>query len=92
MEYSAGLDISMEETHVCIMTGDGVVILDLRAPSTPAGIHHHARYAQTRHRVQAGLAERHLARAEVEPSSRAERRPREGVDDGVNTVAYCHFG
>jgi transposase len=26
MEYFAGLDISMAETHVCVMTENGVVI------------------------------------------------------------------
>jgi transposase len=38
MEYFAGLDVSMEETHVCVMTREGVVIQDVRAPSTPVGI------------------------------------------------------
>jgi hypothetical protein len=26
MEYFAGLDVSMEETHVCVMTSDGVAL------------------------------------------------------------------
>jgi transposase len=26
MEYFAGLDVSMAETHVCVVTGDGVVV------------------------------------------------------------------
>ena len=38
--------------------------------------HHHARHAATRHRVQTGVAA--PTGQEVEPSSRAERRPREG--------------
>ena len=38
MEYFAGLDVSMEETHICVMSRDGAVIHDAKAPSTPAGI------------------------------------------------------
>jgi len=38
MEYFAGLDVSMAETHLCVMSRDGAVILDVKAPSTPAGI------------------------------------------------------
>ena len=38
MEYFAGLDVSMEETHVCVVTQDGAVIHEVRAPSTPSGI------------------------------------------------------
>src|SRR4051794_8462595 len=38
MEYFAGLDVSMSETHVCVVTQDGAVIHEVRAPSTPAGI------------------------------------------------------
>jgi hypothetical protein len=45
-----------------------------------------------RHRVQAGLAEQHLAGQEVQTSSRAERRPREGADDGADSVACRQFG
>jgi transposase len=38
MEYFAGLDVSMSETHVCVVTQDGTVIHEVRAPSTPADI------------------------------------------------------
>ena len=38
MEYFAGLDVSMAETHVCVMTGNGTVIHDAKVPSTPADI------------------------------------------------------
>src|SRR5579864_974791 len=38
MEYFAGLDISMAETHVCVVTGGGGVIHNARVPSTPADI------------------------------------------------------
>src|SRR4051812_40355046 len=38
MEYFAGLDVSMSETHVCVVTQDGTVIHEVRVPSTPADI------------------------------------------------------
>src|SRR5579862_2511831 len=38
MEYFAGLDISMAETHVCVMTGSSTVIHYAKVPSTPADI------------------------------------------------------
>ena len=38
MEYFAGLDVSMSGTHVCVVTQDGAVIHEVRAPSTPADI------------------------------------------------------
>ena len=38
MEYFAGLDVSMAETHVCVMHLDGGVVYELRVPSTPADI------------------------------------------------------
>jgi transposase len=38
MEYFAGLDVSMAETHVCVVTGDGVVVHEGKVPSTPTDI------------------------------------------------------
>jgi transposase len=38
MEYFAGLDVSMEETHVCVVDRDGEVIRETKVPSTPADI------------------------------------------------------
>lgn len=38
MEYFAGLDVSMAETHVCVMTRDGAVMHEAKVPSTPADI------------------------------------------------------
>jgi transposase len=38
MEYFAGLDVSMAETHVCVMNRDGAVMLEVKMPSTPADI------------------------------------------------------
>src|SRR2546421_1532322 len=35
MEYFAGLDVSMEETHVCVVDRDGKVILEARTPTAP---------------------------------------------------------
>jgi transposase len=38
MEYFAGLDVSMAETHICVITRDGVVVHQVKVPSTPADI------------------------------------------------------
>lgn len=38
MEYFAGLDVSMEETHVCVVDRDGAVVREVKVPSTPADI------------------------------------------------------
>jgi transposase len=38
MEYFAGLDVSMAETHVCVMNRDGTVVHEVKVPSTPADI------------------------------------------------------
>ena len=36
MEYFAGLDISMKETHICVMDRDGKVDLETIAPTSSA--------------------------------------------------------
>jgi hypothetical protein len=38
MEYFAGLDVSMEETHVCVVTRQGAVVHEITVPSTVASI------------------------------------------------------
>jgi transposase len=38
MEYFAGLDVSMEETHVCVVDRDGAVIHEVKVPSMPTAI------------------------------------------------------
>jgi transposase len=38
MEYFAGLDVSMEETHVCVVDRDGAAIHEVKVPSTPTAI------------------------------------------------------
>ena len=38
MEYFAGLDISMKETHICVMDRDGKVALEAKAATLPAAI------------------------------------------------------
>ena len=35
MEYFAGLDVSMEETHVCVVDRDGKIILEARGQPHP---------------------------------------------------------
>ena len=38
MEYFAGLDISMEETHVCVVDREGTVVHEAKTASTPEAI------------------------------------------------------
>jgi transposase len=38
MDYYAGLDVSMNETHVCVVERDGSVVLEAKAPSTAEAI------------------------------------------------------
>jgi transposase len=38
MDYFAGLDISMEETHVCVVDRDGAVVHEAKTASTPEAI------------------------------------------------------
>ncbi len=38
MDYFAGLDVSMAQTHVCVMNRDGAVTCEVKVPSTPADI------------------------------------------------------
>src|SRR3984893_8221577 len=38
MEYFAGLDVSMNETHVIVVDRDGKVILETRTPTAPKTI------------------------------------------------------
>src|SRR5262249_26591462 len=38
MEYFAGLDISMKETHICVVDRDGKVVHEAKAATSPAAI------------------------------------------------------
>lgn len=38
MEYFAGLDVSMEETHICVLDRDGTLIREGKARSSPGAI------------------------------------------------------
>ena len=38
MEYFAGLDVSMAETHICVVTRNGAIIHRAKVASTPADI------------------------------------------------------
>jgi hypothetical protein len=38
MDYFAGLDISMEETHVCVLDREGAVVHEARTISTAEAI------------------------------------------------------
>ena len=38
MDYFAGLDVSLEETHICILNRDGALVFETSAASTPEAI------------------------------------------------------
>jgi hypothetical protein len=38
MDYFAGLDVSMEETHICVVDREGSVVHEAKAASSPAAI------------------------------------------------------
>lgn len=38
MEYFAGLDVSMEETHICVLDREGAVVRETRTASTAEAI------------------------------------------------------
>ena len=38
MEYFAGLDVSLEKTHVCVLDRDGRVVREVTAPTSPEAI------------------------------------------------------
>ena len=38
MEYSAGLDVSLEVTHVCVVDGLGKIFREARVISEPAAL------------------------------------------------------
>ena len=38
MDYFAGLDISMDETHVCVLDREGMVVRESKAESTAQAV------------------------------------------------------
>lgn len=38
MDYFAGLDVSMEETHICIVDREGAVVYETRSGTSPTEI------------------------------------------------------
>jgi len=38
MDYFAGLDVSMEETHICVLDREGGVVHEAKTASTPEAI------------------------------------------------------
>jgi len=51
MEYFAGLDISMMETHICVMERDGKVALEAKAATSAAAIAAELTKAPTARRI-----------------------------------------
>jgi transposase len=56
MDYFAGLDISMDETHVCVVDREGVVVYQSKTASTAAAIAVRARESAklSSHRIRDG--------------------------------------
>ena len=50
MDYFAGLDISMDETHVCVLDREGVVVYESKTASTA----HRSRTSSRKRRVVVG--------------------------------------
>jgi hypothetical protein len=51
MDYFAGLDISMDETHVCVLDREGVVVYESKTESTAEAIAGELSKAPSCHRV-----------------------------------------
>src|SRR5450755_3077427 len=51
MEYFAGLDVSMEETHICVLDREGVVVHQSKTASTAAAIAVELAKAPSCHRI-----------------------------------------
>jgi hypothetical protein len=51
MDYFAGLDISMDETHVCVLDREGVVVYESKSESTAAAIAVELAKAPSCHRI-----------------------------------------
>jgi transposase len=51
MDYFAGLDISMDETHVCVLDREGVVVRESKTESTAEAIAGELAKAPTCHRI-----------------------------------------
>jgi transposase len=51
MDYFAGLDISMDETHVCVLDREGVVVRESKTESTAEAIAGELSKAPSCHRI-----------------------------------------
>jgi transposase len=51
MDYYAGLDVSMEETHICVVEQDGRVVREVKARSTPEAIAEALQTAPARQKI-----------------------------------------
>jgi transposase len=55
MDYFAGLDISMDETHVCVLDREGMVVRESKAESTAEAIAGElAKAPSSSHRIRDG--------------------------------------
>ena len=51
MDYFAGLDISMDETHICVVDRDGAVVYEGKSASTAEAIADKLSEAPSCHRI-----------------------------------------
>jgi transposase len=51
MEYYAGLDVSMNDTHICVVERDGCFVLEAKARSTPEALAAVLKTAPACHRI-----------------------------------------
>jgi hypothetical protein len=68
MEYFAGLDVSMKETHVCVVDRDGDIVLETSTATLPEARGQRIQLCSGSKRAVRGSSAAHLALA-------ATRRP-----------------
>ena len=93
MEYFAGLDVSMAETQVCVMSRDGAVTYEVKVPSTPSDIAGALGQAPTCERIVFETDRLELACADRCRTSRTETDlPPEEWTPGYADLASACYG
>jgi hypothetical protein len=77
MDYFAGLDISMDETHVCVLDREGVVVRESKTESTAQAVANELAKAPSCHRIVWPTAISTKPRCTQLTPSSAERARRE---------------
>ena len=89
MDYFAGLDISMDETHVCVLDREGVVVRESKTKLTAEAIADELAKAPTCRRIvfETGAWRRSVSRVEPTRLARGLRREPAGLPGAQVT---CH--